>query len=75
MTDLLTSAEAAQRLRVTYGTLAQWRHHQRRKLPFVRIGRKIFYRSGDLEAFIIANVHSGDGSKLAEQKGAPCPRR
>jgi excisionase family DNA binding protein len=61
MTELLTAFEASQRLRVTYGTLAVWRCTHRKALPFVRIGRKIYYRPQDLEAFITANLHPGDG--------------
>jgi hypothetical protein len=61
MTELLTATEASERLRITYGSLAVWRCKRRKALPFVRIGRKIFYRPQDIEAFITANLHPGDG--------------
>lgn len=61
MTELLTALEASQRLRVAYGTLAVWRCTRRKALPFVRIGRKIYYRPQDIEDFIIANLYPGDG--------------
>lgn len=61
MTELISAKEAAQRLHVTYAGLAMARCKQRWNLPFVRIGRKIFYRPQDIEAFINANLHPGDG--------------
>jgi len=68
MTELLTSQQATQRLHVTYGTLAVWRCTRRKALPFVRIGRKIFYREQDIEAFILANLHPGDGPQPQVKK-------
>lgn len=63
MTELLTATEASQRLRITYGSLAVWRCTHRKALPFVKVGRKIFYRAQDIEDFITANLHPGDGPK------------
>jgi Helix-turn-helix domain len=63
MTELLTASEASQRLRITYGSLAVWRCTRRKALPFVKIGRKIFYRPQDIEAFITANLQPGNGPK------------
>lgn len=48
----LNPAEAANILGVTEGTLAVWRCTKRYQLPFVKIGRKIFYRSEDINAFV-----------------------
>jgi excisionase family DNA binding protein len=48
----LTSTEVANILGVTEGTLAVWRCTKRYQLPFVKIGRKIFYRSEDVQSFI-----------------------
>jgi hypothetical protein len=71
MTELITSAEAGRRLGVTYGTLAKWRCLQLRALPFVRVGRKIFYRAQDIEGFIAANTYPGDGPRATKKmKGA-----
>lgn len=50
--QLLTPAEAAAALRVSVGTLAQWRHHKRYSLPFFKIGAAIRYRADDVQAFI-----------------------
>jgi len=49
---LLTPAEAAERLRVTEGTLSVWRCEGRYNLKFVRIGSRIFYRSAAIQRFI-----------------------
>jgi len=51
---LLTPEEAADRLRVTAGTLSVWRCTKRYPLPFVKVGSKIFYRTSAIEAFIAA---------------------
>jgi hypothetical protein len=67
-THLLTPTECSRRLRVTYGTLAVWRCLRRKALPFVRIGRKIYYRPQDIEAFILANLYPGDGPRPAERR-------
>ena len=48
---LMTAEEAAQFLRTTEGTLAVWRCKGTYALPFVRRGRKVFYRRADLAAF------------------------
>ena len=39
-------------LGVTEGTLSVWRCTGRYKLPFVKVGRKVCYRVGDVVAFI-----------------------
>ncbi len=69
VTQLLSATEASQRLHITYGSLAVWRCKRRKALPFVKIGRKIFYREQDIESFILANLHPGDGPQ------APQPRK
>lgn len=61
MTELLTPHQTAEKLHVVYGTLAAWRHNKRHPLSFVRIGRKIYYRPEDIEAYIAASVQPGDG--------------
>jgi len=61
MTELWDSNEVARRLHIKYGTLAKWRCLQSKALPFCKIGNKIFYRPQDVENFVNANVHPGDG--------------
>jgi excisionase family DNA binding protein len=53
---LLTPAETAARLRVSVGTLAQWRHHKRYPLPFVKIGRAVRYLESAVKNFIANGV-------------------
>ena len=50
--DRLSPPQTADVLGVTTGTLAVWRCTQRYSLPFVRIGRKIFYKGADVQNFI-----------------------
>ena len=50
--DRMIPDEVAEELQVTTGTLAVWRTTKRYPLPWVKIGRRIFYRRGDVEAFI-----------------------
>lgn len=54
--QLLTPAEAAAALRVSVGTLAQWRHHKRYDLPYLKLGTAIRYRAEDVRAFIVEAV-------------------
>lgn len=51
-TDLLTDTQTAKILRVSAGTLSVWRSTGRYRLPFVKIGRKVFYRRSDIDAWI-----------------------
>jgi Helix-turn-helix domain len=67
---LLAPHEAAKRLRLNPGTLAQWRFHKTYPLRFVRIGSKIFYREEDLQAFIELRTESG-----TVEEGTPAHRR
>lgn len=53
---LLTPTETAARLRVSVGTLAQWRHHKRYSLAFVKIGRAVRYLESEVRAFIASGV-------------------
>ena len=46
----LTLGDAALRLGVAPLTLRRWAVYQHR-LPYVRLGRKLLFRPGDLEAF------------------------
>jgi hypothetical protein len=62
-TELISARETAKRLHVTYGGLAVARCKQRWKLPYVRIGRKIFYKPEDIQAFIDAQTYPGDGPR------------
>jgi hypothetical protein len=51
--NLLRPEQAAERLNVKPGTLANWRSTERQPLPFVRIGAgAIRYRPEDIERFV-----------------------
>lgn len=49
---LLNSDEAAKLLAIGPNTLAIWRCRKNYNLPYVKIGRNVRYRLGDIEAFI-----------------------
>lgn len=49
---LLTPQEVAERLGIARGTLEVWRSTGRYELPFVKVGRKVFYRQSDVETFL-----------------------
>jgi excisionase family DNA binding protein len=61
-TETITSStrfnrkQAAVYLGLSEGTLAVWASTGRYQLPFVKVGRKVFYRQSDLDAFIESNV-------------------
>jgi hypothetical protein len=50
-TILLTNAEAALQLRVTPGTLANWRSKNTGP-PFTRVGGKVAYTPDDIAAYL-----------------------
>jgi excisionase family DNA binding protein len=70
MTELLKPSQAAERLNVSYGTLAAWRCNRRYPLNYVRIGRKIYYRQEDIDAYIAASVVPGNGPRTITKKRA-----
>lgn len=51
MQDLLTTAEVAERLRVTPETLRLWRH-RRSGPPCFKYGRQVVYRVDELEVWL-----------------------
>ncbi|EKO3371311.1 helix-turn-helix domain-containing protein [Vibrio fluvialis] len=61
-TEIITSPtrfnrkQAAVYLGLSEGTLAVWASTGRYQLPFVKVGRKVFYRQSDLDAFVESNV-------------------
>lgn len=69
ISTLLSPREAAATLRTSYGVLAVWRCTRRHPLKFVRVGRKIFYKSEDIQAFIDAATDPGDGPRLSQKHG------
>ncbi|MBU0601153.1 MAG: helix-turn-helix domain-containing protein [Gammaproteobacteria bacterium] len=62
--ELLTAKQAAAFLKVKPGTLACWRTTKRYPLKYIRVGKSIRYRLGDLQAFLAAR--EGDDSDSAQ---------
>jgi hypothetical protein len=59
MSELWNTAQTAQKLAVTKGTLEVWRSTQRYPLRYVKVGRKVMYRAADVEAFLNARTMPG----------------
>lgn len=57
MTELLTTAEAAQVLGVQPQSLAVWRLRGE-NLPFIKVGRLVRYRRSDVEKWLEAQTIS-----------------
>lgn len=60
-TNLRTPSDVAATYGMETSTLAQWRYKGYGP-KFVKLGRKIFYRQQDIDAFIDANVHQSTSS-------------
>ena len=50
--ELLTREYAASYLSIKPQTLATWATTGRYSLPFIKVGRKVFYRREDLDQFL-----------------------
>lgn len=50
--QLIDPAVVAQLLNVSTGTLSVWRCTGRYNLPFIKVGRKVMYRVGQVNDFI-----------------------
>lgn len=57
-------------LNTKLSTLAVWRCTGRYDLPFVKVGRKVCYRVGDLLAFVEARTVSHTGQALKAKYGS-----
>ena len=54
--NLLTPQDVAKRLGVSVTTLATWRCTKRYPLAYVKVGRLVRYRMGDVETFEISRL-------------------
>ncbi|MDX9979795.1 MAG: helix-turn-helix domain-containing protein [Lentisphaeria bacterium] len=52
--DLVRPPEAADYLGVSVATLAAWRCTKARRVPYLKVGRLIFYRLRDLDRFLVS---------------------
>ena len=57
---LLAEREAAARLRLSVHTLRQWRHRTQ-GVPWVRLGRRVFYDEAALAAYVAENTITPGG--------------
>jgi hypothetical protein len=58
---LLDEKQAAAKLDVTPGTLSVWRSTGRYALPFIKVGRKVRYRTADLDNWLLQRTR-GSGA-------------
>lgn len=56
----LSVKEAASVLGVSESTLAVWRCTKRYPLPYLKIGRKVFYRETDIQQFLENRLMNGE---------------
>lgn len=54
--ELIDRKKAAGYLGVSPGTLANWQSTGFRKVPHVKIGKRVRYRISDLDRFILSNL-------------------
>lgn len=50
--DLITRSEAAAFLRVSPGSLSNWASSSKYRIPYIKIGKKVYYRIKDLQQYI-----------------------
>lgn len=62
--DLLNTPEAAKALRLGTATLQRWRKSGKGP-PYIEMGRKVYYRSGDLERWVEAQQRQPHHPKAA----------
>ena len=63
---ILNPREAAAYIGVSPVTLAGWRSNLRVQIPYMKIGRKVVYRTSDLESFL-ASVRVDDRDPAPER--------
>lgn len=54
--ERLNNIEAANYLGISPNTLNQWRSDKKPFIPYLKIGRLVYYRKSDLDAFIAAGT-------------------
>lgn len=61
MTELLTTEEVADRIRVPAATLRWWRHLNDGTGPkSAKVGRRVMYRAADVDAWLKAQFEGAD---------------
>jgi predicted DNA-binding transcriptional regulator AlpA len=57
--DLLTDPEFAKYCRLSPGTPAVWRSENRHSVPYIKIGRSVRYRFGDVKKWLKSREKGG----------------
>lgn len=66
--DLLTIEQFAEKLKISVRTVREWRY--RRRIPFTRIGRRLYVPAGAVESLLARNVIEPlGGSREQEPRG------
>jgi excisionase family DNA binding protein len=65
-TGLLTLAEASSLLRLKVSTLRSW--VLKRRIPYCKIGGRVFFRRSDLDSLIVASVVTARPSPVAGER-------
>jgi excisionase family DNA binding protein len=63
--DLLNVREAADRLHLKASTIRSWIH--KRRIPFVRLGRRVFVRRSDVDQLITDSIIAPTVKKSIEK--------
>jgi len=63
--NLLSPQQTADTLGVRLETLAVWRCTKRYPLPYVKVGKKVFYRAEDITRFIETRLRNTEGLENA----------
>jgi hypothetical protein len=66
----LTTQQAAEFLNLHPGSLAIWRSKRRYNLPFVKIGKKVYYYEADLVAWEKSRKVAWEKPRKGQQKQA-----
>jgi excisionase family DNA binding protein len=66
--SLLNREEAANYLRLSPGTLANWITTHRVKLPYLKLGRRVFYREEDLTKWMDAQAVNVIGAEKTDNE-------
>ncbi len=60
--EFLNTAETAAYIRIKEGTLDVWRCTKRYDLPYIKMGRRVYYRLSDIQKFIESRIVSASNT-------------
>ena len=61
MKQLANNSVAANHLGIAAATLQYWRTTGAQKIPFIKVGGRVFYRISDLDQWLVENTFSHTG--------------